>query len=76
MIEIPRIALFTSLIDDKPVARIESLISDENLVNVVGVCRAACKRIANHLEYVLLSGRVVNVHINNAIIAVHEKGKL
>ena len=53
------------------------LIADENLVNVVWMCWTSGKLIPQHLEHVLDTGGIIDIHIYKTVaLRIHEERQL
>lgn len=52
------------------------LISHQNLMNVVRVCRLPREMVLQHLKDVAQAGGIVDVDVGDAVVALHKKCKL
>ena len=62
--------------NDETISGVEFLVFDQNLMYSVGVRFISCDTVFDHLKQVLQSGCGIYVYVCNAIITVHEVGKL
>jgi hypothetical protein len=52
------------------------LVPQQNLMNIVRMCRAAGEMVPQNLKDVREASRVVNIDIGHALIALHEESHL
>lgn len=64
------------LLDNKPVAGIDLLMKDENLMNVERVGWPFGDGVAHNLKQILESGCIVDVDLSNTLVAIHEESHL
>jgi hypothetical protein len=60
----------------KSVSGVQVLVLNQNLVDVVRMCRAAGEMISENLKDVAQATRIVNVDVGHTFVALHEESQL